>query len=80
MKGTWMEVEGKYLEYDGKTFGMGTMEVEIESFKNARRITSLPCYPMKYHEDTVGLRKELIERGKKFVSLKGMQYKFHKGR
>jgi len=79
MKGTWMEVEGKYLEYDGKNFGMGTMEVEIESFKNARLITSLPCYPMKYHADPEGIKKELIERGKKFVTLKGMQYKFHKG-
>lgn len=79
MKGTWMEVEGKYLEYDGKNFGMGTMEVEIEAFKNARLITSLPCYPIKYHADLEGLKKELIERGKKFVALKGMQYKFHKG-
>ena len=79
MKGTWMEVEGKYLEYDGKSFGMGTMEVEIDSFKNARAIKSLPCYPMKYHEDAENLRRQLIERGRKFVSLKGMQYKFHKG-
>ena len=79
MKGTWYEIEGKYLEYDGKTFGLGTMEVEVEAFKNARYINTLPCYPLKYHKDPEGLKKILIERGKKFVALKGMQYKFHKG-
>ncbi|MCJ1431655.1 hypothetical protein MMC27_001010 [Xylographa pallens] len=79
MKGTWYEIEGKYLEYDGKSFGMGTMEVEVEAFKNARPINSLPCYPMRYHKDPEALRRTLIERGRKFVGLKGMQYKFHKG-
>lgn len=79
MKGTWYEIEGRYLEYDGKTFGMGTMEVEVEAFKGPRRITSLSCYPLKYHKDADVLRAKLIERGRKFVALKGMQYKFHKG-
>ncbi|MCJ1282180.1 hypothetical protein MMC26_001503 [Xylographa opegraphella] len=79
MKGTWYEIEGKYLEYDGKSFGMGTMEVEVEAFKNARPINSLPCYPIKYHKDPETLRKTLVDRGRKFVGLKGMQYKFHKG-
>ena len=58
---------------------MGTMEVEVEAFKNARPINWLPCYPMKYHKDPEALRRTLVERGRKFVGLKGMQYKFHKG-
>ena len=56
---------------------MGTMEVEIDSFKGSRRITSLSAYPMKYHKDEAGIRKLLIERGRKFVSLDGMHYRFH---
>lgn len=79
MKGVWYNVEGRYLEYDGKTFGMGTMEVEVEQFKGPRKISSLACYPLKYHKDSEVLRQQLIERGKKFVALKGMQYRFHKG-
>ena len=79
MKGTWYNIEGRYLEYDGKTFGMGTMEVEVEQFKGPRKISSLACYPLKYHKDSVALRQQLIERGKKFVALKGMNYRFHKG-
>ena len=79
MRGTWYDIEGKYLDYDGKSFGLGTMNVEIESFKGPRRINSLPCYPLKYHKDPEGIKKTLIERGKKFTDLAGMQYKFHKG-
>ena len=79
MKGVWYNIEGRYLEYDGKTFGMGTMEVEVEQFKGPRKISSLACYPLKYHKDCEILKQQLVERGKKFVGLKGMQYRFHKG-
>ncbi|MCJ1223699.1 hypothetical protein MMC12_000342, partial [Toensbergia leucococca] len=79
MKGTWYNIEGRYLEYDGKTFGMGTMEVEVEQFKGPRKISSLACYPLKYHRDSEALKQQLVERGKKFVALKGMNYRFHKG-
>ncbi|KAJ5094968.1 hypothetical protein N7532_007259 [Penicillium argentinense] len=79
MKGQWYSVEGRYLEYDGKDFGFGTMSAEVESFKGARKITSLACYPLQYHRDSEALRARLIERGKRFVALRGMNYRFHKG-
>lgn len=79
MKGKFYNIEGRYLEYDGKTFGMGSMEIEVEEFKGPRKISNLACYPLKYHKEANAMKKQLIERGKKFVSLKGMQYKFHKG-
>lgn len=79
MKGQWYSVEGRYLEYDGKDFGFGSMSAEVDSFKGARKITSLACYPLKYHRDADALRTRLIERGKRFVALRGMNYRFHKG-
>ncbi|KAL4865369.1 hypothetical protein BDV12DRAFT_174767 [Aspergillus spectabilis] len=79
MKGQWYSIEGRYLEYDGKTFGMGTMAAEVESFKGVRKITSLGCYPLKYHREANEIKTKLIERGKKFVALRGMNYRFHKG-
>lgn len=79
MKGHWYSVEGRYLEYDGKDFGFGTMSAEVESFKGARKITSLACYPLQYHRDSEALRQRLVERGKRFVALRGMNYRFHKG-
>ena len=54
-------------------------EVEVEAFKGPKPISSLNCYPLKYHKDADALREKLIERGRKFVSLKDMNYRFHKG-
>ena len=79
MKGEFYYIEGKYFEYDGKQFGFGSMSEEIGTFRGARRITSLKCYPLKYHKNESQLRKDLIERGKKFVSLSGVHYKSHHG-
>lgn len=79
MKGQWYSVEGRYLEYDGKAFGMGNMAADVDFFKGPRKISSLACYPIQYHRDPEALKTKLIDRGKKFVSLQGMNYKFHKG-
>jgi hypothetical protein len=47
---SWI-IDGRYLEYDGKVFGLGDHEVEIKAFKGHRKITSLVAYPLKYHKD-----------------------------
>ncbi|KAK4544629.1 hypothetical protein LTR36_004201 [Oleoguttula mirabilis] len=78
-RGEWYCIEGKYLEYDGKGFGHGDFEVDVEGFKGPRKINSLATYPLKYHKDAEGMKKKIIERGEQFVSMDGMQYKYHKG-
>jgi hypothetical protein len=79
MKGDFYYLEGKYFEYDGKQYGFGNVAEEIGDFRGARKITGLACYPLKYHKNEAQLRKDLIERGKKFVSLGGVHYKSHQG-
>ena len=69
----------QYFEFDGKQFGYGGISEEIGEFRGARKITSLPVYPLKYHKNEEQLRKMLIERGKKFVALGGVHYKSHQG-
>ncbi|KAK8052294.1 ATPase family AAA domain-containing protein 3A-like [Apiospora rasikravindrae] len=69
----------QYFEYDGKNFGFGAMAEELPDFQGSRRIDSLACYPLAYHKDESGVRRNLIERGKKFVSLGGVHYKCHQG-
>ncbi|POR34752.1 ATPase family AAA domain-containing protein 3B [Tolypocladium paradoxum] len=79
MRGDFYFIEGKYLEYDGKKFGYGSLGEEIAEFQGARKITSLPCYPLKYHKEQARVRRDLIERGKKFVALNGVHYKSYSG-
>lgn len=69
----------QYFEYDGKQFGYGRMMEEIGEFRGAKKITSLSSYPLKYHKNEEQVRKDLIERGKKFASLSGVHYKSHQG-
>jgi hypothetical protein len=79
MKGSYYLVEGRYLEYDGQNFGMGTLSTEVASFQGARQISSLECYPLKFHKDAKQLKVKLVERGKQFVSLQGMNYRYYNG-
>lgn len=79
LRGTWFNVVGRYLEYDGKAFGLGTLVTEVESFHGARKISSLECYPLQYHREAEKLTAQLIERGKDFVSLQGSNYRYHSG-
>jgi hypothetical protein len=72
-------IDGRYLEYDGKTFGVGDHQVQIQAFKGHKKITSLSAYPLKYHKDPEGIQKHLVERGMKFVALQGMNYRLQKG-
>lgn len=79
MEREWWIIEGRYLEYDGKTFGFGGCWARIDKFKGPKKITSLETYPLSYHQDPDRLKIELIERGKQFVALQGMNYRFHRG-
>ncbi|KAK2670924.1 hypothetical protein RAB80_013346 [Fusarium oxysporum f. sp. vasinfectum] len=79
MRGSYYHVEGKYMEFDGKRFGYGNTSVEIDGFQGAKKIKSLPCYPLQYHHNEQKLRLDLIERGKTFASLSGVHYKSYKG-
>ncbi|KAF5581757.1 TOB3 (member of AAA-ATPase family) [Fusarium pseudocircinatum] len=79
MRGSYYHIEGKYMEFDGKRFGYGNTSVEIDGFQGAKKIKSLPCYPLEYHHNEQKLRLDLIERGKKFASLSGVHYKSYKG-
>ncbi|KAF1949673.1 hypothetical protein CC80DRAFT_253510 [Byssothecium circinans] len=72
-------IEGRYLEYDGKVFGLGDYFTQIAAFKGPRKITNLGAYPLAFHKEPEALREQLIERGKKFVALQGMNYRFQKG-
>jgi hypothetical protein len=75
----WWSIDGASLEYDGENFGLSDTWVKIDRFRGTRKITGLNAYPLSYHKDPAGLRKDLIERGKKFVALQGMNYRHYAG-
>ncbi|KAK3169312.1 hypothetical protein OEA41_008695 [Lepraria neglecta] len=79
VKGNYYTIEGRYLEFDGKIFGKGKVQVTVEAFKGPRPISSLNCFPLRFHPDPAKLEKKLIERGKKFTDLAGEKNRVHEG-
>jgi hypothetical protein len=75
----YWRIGGRYLEYDGKIFGLAQYFENIDFFKGTKKIISLPIYPLSYHQQAESLKAELIERGKKFVALQGMNYRHYNG-
>jgi hypothetical protein len=59
-------------DWDGKKLKRVPVTFKFENFQGARKVNTLPCYPLKYRDDALDpenevLKKQLIERGKKFV-------------
>jgi hypothetical protein len=66
-----------YMDFDGKELGRVQHPEEsrftIFPFQGTKEITSLPIYPMQYHEknpDIKELRNDLIQRGQRFWKLR----------
>ena len=53
-------------DWNGKTFKRMALRLDIESFEGTRPISSLPFYPLDYHQELEVLKKRLFERGAKY--------------
>lgn len=65
----YFQVSGYATTHDGVDFGYGNLEVNINHFEGATKLSKLAVYPLKFHEDANGLRQRLIARGKKYIEL-----------
>lgn len=69
----------QYLDFDGKKLGRRNVSCSIVHFQGARRIDSLNVVPLKYRSNADQIRLDLIERGKKFVSLCNVLHRGYRG-
>ncbi|KAI0922719.1 hypothetical protein AcV5_009616 [Taiwanofungus camphoratus] len=63
----------------GKSYGRVENRIVLPSFKGTVKINSLDTYPLKYHPAHVELKKELLARGRKWISLRGIHHMNYKG-
>jgi hypothetical protein len=68
-----------YINYDGREFGRGTAEINIAPYSGYKPLHQLETFPLKYHPDHEVVRKSAIERGRKFISLQGVQHRQYHG-
>ena len=62
-------VTARLLAHDGEDFGWGSLYFEIDEFEGARKITNLQIYPLSYNAECDTIRRDLISRGRLYLSL-----------
>ena len=72
-------VDAAMQRASGKTFGRVQSRIFIKHFKGTTKINSLDAYPIEYHANPGTLELALIERGKKWLSLRGIHHMQYTG-
>lgn len=70
-----MRIHCVYVDFDGKRLGPVSKEFEIAEFEGEKNISFLPLRPLRFSNGPYpNLRKELVERGKKFVAMAAVKH------
>lgn len=65
----------EYVDWNGETCGYATTTATIKSFKGARFVTSFPVFPLSFSESAAQIKQRIMERGRKFESLRGYHFR-----
>lgn len=80
MYGTkYWSLDCRYNDFDGKEIGEVPMDVQITKFRGSKLIHELEAFPIQYHPRVDEVKSELIDCGKRFVSLRGAHHRHCKG-
>lgn len=75
----YFNMECRYLDYDGQVFGEASIDIPIVKFRGKKRISTLKGYPLQYHPDEKRMKTQLVECGRKFVSMLGAYHRHCRG-
>lgn len=67
-----------YFEFDGNQFGPINRSFIIRKFEGEKPITSLPVYPLNLDPRSDQLRKEILERGRRYAHLSNPSHTAHR--
>lgn len=69
----------RYFDFDGKAVGQVSTTIDIPKFRGCIRINTLNAFPLSYHSSSSQARADLIDCGRKFLSLRGMHHRYCRG-
>lgn len=72
-----LEIEN--INFDGEDFGLIQDTIFIEMYDGSKPLTELEAFPLQYHPEQERIRRDLLRRGKKFISLCGTHHRFYDG-
>ncbi|KAF4959060.1 hypothetical protein FGADI_1938 [Fusarium gaditjirri] len=70
----YWEIHMEYLDWNGNRCGYANTMIIIPEFTAYRRVTSLPAYPLSFHNCSPKFREQMIQRGRKFEALRGYHF------
>lgn len=76
---TYFHMNCRYLDSDGAVFGEVSAALGIEKFAGVMQIVNLAAFPLPYHPHEGEMRADLVERGRRFVSLLGVHHLQYNG-
>ncbi|PNP78796.1 hypothetical protein FNYG_07938 [Fusarium nygamai] len=71
---SYWEIHMEYLDWNGNRCGYANTMIIILEFTAYRRVTSLPAYPLSFHNSPSKIREQMIQRGRKFEALRGYHF------
>ncbi|KAF4434895.1 Fidgetin 1 [Fusarium acutatum] len=71
---SFWEIHLEYIDWNGNRCGYANTMIVIPEFTAYRRVTSLPAYPLSFHNSPSKIRGQMIERGRKFEALRGYHF------
>jgi hypothetical protein len=74
-----VEIEARRVESDGTKFGVVYDRIYIEKFTGLKKITDLNAFPLSLAPKADEIRKDVLERGQKYASLRGILHREYKG-
>ena len=69
----------EYVDWNGECCGYTSTKVTIGYFGGLRHVVSLPVYPLFFNESAAEIRTRIIERGRKFETLRGYHFQTYVG-
>lgn len=63
------DIDLYYFDFDGKNYGCVEKRITIVNFEGKKKITDLPVYPLRFHNDPAAFKLEMLEKGNKFLGL-----------
>jgi len=71
---TYFHMKCRYLDFDELVFDEVSTALGVGKFADVKRIVTLDAFSLEYHSRRSEMRVSLIERGRRFVFLLGVQY------
>lgn len=65
----YFEVIARIINHDGENFGWADLIIEIDEYDGTKMITSLPIFSFRYFSEHEEKKRDLIERGRKYISI-----------